>query len=85
MASYRSGIEPSGVCKKSSRGKLRRASATALSAKSKPLMAFANMIADLRGMVESGKPLSEVYYELLQQSGYLTMLEAGGFKPHLHP
>ena len=51
----------------------------ALSAKSKPLMAFANMIADLRGMVESGKPLSEVYYELLQQSGYLTMLEAGGF------
>ncbi|HNX13268.1 MAG TPA: 3'-5' exonuclease [Oscillospiraceae bacterium] len=51
----------------------------ALSAKSKPLMAFGNMIADLRGMVESGKPLSEVYYELLQQSGYLTMLEAGGF------
>ena len=52
---------------------------SALSVKAKPLTAFANMIADLRGMLESGKPLSEVYYELLQQSGYLTMLEAGGF------
>ncbi len=51
----------------------------ALSAKAKPLTAFGNMIADLRGMLESGKPLSEVYFELLQQSGYLTMLEAGGF------
>ncbi|HOP12210.1 MAG TPA: 3'-5' exonuclease [Oscillospiraceae bacterium] len=51
----------------------------ALSAKAKLLTAFGNMIADLRGMLESGKPISEVYYELLQQSGYLTMLEAGGF------
>jgi len=51
----------------------------ALSARVKPLTAFGKMIAGLRGMLESGSSIADVYSELLEQSGYLTMLEAGGF------
>lgn len=50
----------------------------ALSPKSKPLLAFYRLMEDLKAQLENGVPMSKVYEQLLDKSGYMSMLEAGG-------
>ena len=50
----------------------------ALAGRAAPLKAFAQMLNELREMNEQGGSLAELYRTLLEKSGYLAMLEAGG-------